>query len=308
MMMTPVAVCIVSFRDPRQIVACLDALGQSDFTDYEVVICENGGDAAFAALVAALPSALPGGQSITPIDAGGNLGYAGGVNVCMRARPDARAWWVLNPDTQVEPGAMRALVHRLDRGDCDAVGGVLYHPGGIVQGVGGRWRPKLARAESIGHGMPFEQVADPAAVEREMNYLLGASMLIGRRFRDTVGLMQDDYFLYAEEVEWCLRGIARGMRLGFAPDARICHGQGGTTGSASSIRERPRLPIYMDERNKLLVVRDTTPALLPFAIPASFALAVLRFARRGALRQWGYALAGWWAGIRNQRGMPPWLR
>ncbi len=306
--MTPVAVCIVSFRHPEQIVACLGALRESDFADYEVVICENGGDAAFDALKAALPARMPGGQAVTSVNAGANLGYAGGVNVCMRARPDARAWWVLNPDTQVERGALGALVHRLERGDCDAAGGILYHPDGVVQGYGGRWHAMLARAESIGHGAALDTPPDVAAIERDMNYLLGASMLVGPRFRATAGLMQDDYFLYAEEVEWCLRGIARGMRLGFAPEARICHGQGGTTGSASSIRERPRLPIYMDERNKLLVVRDTTPGLLPLAIPASFGLAVLRFARRGAWRQWGYALAGWWAGIRNRRGMPPWLR
>lgn len=305
--MTPVAVCIVSFRHPEQIVACLEALGQSDFDAFEVVICENGGDAAYDALKAALPAAMPQRQPITAINAGANLGYAGGVNRCIQARPQARAWWVLNPDTQVEPGAMGALVRRLEKGDCDAVGGILYLPGNVVQGYGGRWRPALARAESLGRGTPLESVPDVAMIEREMNYLLGASMLVGRRFVDQAGLMRDDYFLYAEEVEWCLRAITRGMKLGFAPDARIGHGQGGTTGSADSIRQRPRLPIYLDERNKLLVIRDTTPAMLPIAIPASFVLGVLRFARRGALKQWGYALTGWWAGILGRRGIPTWL-
>ncbi|ODP36473.1 glycosyltransferase family 2 protein [Sphingomonas turrisvirgatae] len=306
--MTPIAVCIVSFRDPEQIVTCLDALGQSDFAEFEVVICENGGEAAFDALVAALPPTMPGGQPITPINAGANLGYAGGVNVCMRARPDARGWWVLNPDTMVERAALGALVRRLDRGDCHAVGGTLYHPGGMVQGYGGQWRPALARAVSIGYGSSIDTPPDVAGVERSMNYLLGASMLIGRDFLATTGPMREDYFLYAEEVEWCLRGLSRGMRLGLAPDARICHGQGGTTGSANAVRDRPRLPVYMDERNKLLVVRDTTPAWLPIAIPASFIMALLRFARRGAWRQWGHAMAGWRDGILGKRGMPPWLR
>lgn len=306
--MTPVAVCIVAFRNPDQILECLDALGRSDFAEFEVVICENGGDAAHDRLNAVLPSAMPGGQAITAINAGSNLGYAGGVNRCMQTKPDASAWWVLNPDTQVAPGALGALMRRLARGDCDAVGGVLHHPGGAVQSYGGRWRPALARAEALGQGAALDSTPDAATIERRMNYLSGAAMLIGRRFIEHAGMMRDDYFLYAEEVEWCLRAIARGMRLGFAPDAHIGHGQGGTTGSAVAIRQRPRLPIYMDERNKILVVRDTTPAWLPLAIPASMALTVLRFARRGAWRQWGYALAGWWAGVRNWRGAPSWLR
>ncbi len=305
--MTPITVCIVAFRNAGEIADCLAALGRSTSTDFEVVICENGGAPAFDALRDAVPSVLAGGQNVTCLLADGNSGYAGGVNLCMEYRRDARAWWVLNPDTLVEPGTLGALLARLDRGDCDAVGGTLYHPDGMVQAHGGHWRGWLARPESIGHGTSLSIVPDAAMVERRMNYLLGASMLIGRRFVERVGLMRDDYFLYAEEVEWCLRGVALGMRLGFAPDARVCHGQGGTTGSADSVRKRPRLPIYMDERNKLLVVRDTTPLRLPVAILASFALTFMRFGRRGAWRQWGYALGGWWAGIRNQRGIPAWL-
>lgn len=306
-MMTPIAVCIVSFRDPEVIRNCLGRLAESEFGDFEVIICENGGEAAHEALLAAIPANLPGGQAVQIDRAPGNLGYAGGVNWCMRARPDARAWWVLNPDTSPEPGALAALVRRLDRGDCAAVGGVLYHPDGKVQAYGGRWRAALARPESIGHGGRLGETPDAAAVERNTDYLLGASMLIGRAMVDRVGLMREDYFLYAEEVEWCLRARKAGLVFGFAPEALVCHGQGTTTGSADVITRRPRMPIYLDERNKLNVVRDVTPGWLVTAIPASFVLGLLRFLRRGAWRQQGYALAGWWAGVRNRRGLPPWM-
>lgn len=68
------------------------------------------------------------------------------------------------------------------------------------------------------------------------------------------------------------------------------------------------LPIYLDERNKLHVVRDTAPARLPVAAVTSLLFTAGRFARRGAWRQWGYALAGWSAGLRNRRGPPAWMR
>ncbi|WP_225206449.1 glycosyltransferase family 2 protein [Novosphingobium huizhouense] len=305
---SPIAVCIVAFRDSAIVAQCLASLERSSFADFEVVICENGGPEAFARLEAALPARLPGGQGVTCLMAPGNLGYAGGVNFAIRARPGARAWFVLNPDATVAPDALGELVARLERGDCDAVGGVLHYPSGKVQAYGGRWRGWLARAESIGQGRSVEEIADEAGVEREMNYLLGAAMLIDRSFVARAGLMQEDYFLYAEEIEWCLRALRSGARLGFAPSARICHGQGATTGSADPIRSRPKLPIFLDERNKLLVVRDTTPARLPVAIPLAAALAFLRFARRGARRQFAYALQGWWDGARNRRGVPAWLR
>lgn len=305
--MTPVAVCIVSFCDPQQILDCLAALSTTAFAEYEVLICENGGPESFQSLIRLIPSELPGGQAVTCSDAGGNLGYSGGVNHCIAMRPDARAWWILNPDALVSPQALGEMLQKLEAEAYDAVGGLLLHPQGTVQACGGRWHMALARAESIGFGQDPEEIPPPHDVERRMNYILGASMLISPRFVATVGLMREDYFLYAEEIEWCLRGLKAGMRLGYAPQAVVHHGQGATTGSAAEITARPRLPIFLDERNKLLVVRDSSPALLAIAVPAAFGLTLLRFARRRAWRQWHYAVSGWWAGVRGVRGRPSWL-
>ena len=303
-----VTACIVGFRNVADIAGCIAALAAQTDGDLEVVICENGGTQAHRALAAALPAALPGGGAVTVIDAGANLGYAGGVNVAMRARPQASAWWIVNPDARPEPTALAALRTRLAEGDVDAVGGTLYWPDGRVQSHGGHWRSWLGRAESIGSGTsladhPFTR----AQVEPQLDYILGASMLVSPRFVEVAGLMREDYFLYCEEVEWCLRARALGLRLGFAPQARVLHSQGGTTGSNHAITARPRLPIWCDERNKLLVVRDTTPARLVTAIPATLALAALRFGRHRAWSQWRYATEGWWAGVRNRRGLPEWL-
>ncbi|MFC3441154.1 glycosyltransferase [Sphingobium rhizovicinum] len=222
-----VSIAIVAFRNAQEIAACLEGLARSTHQDFDVVICENGGPQAYAALQAAVPTRLPGGQVVETILAPGNLGYAGGVNVCMRARLDADGWWIVNPDTVPDPDALAALIARLAQGDCAAVGGVLHDVKGRIQAYGGRWHAALARAESIGNGAALTDRPDAAAIERQMNYLLGASMLIGRVFVDKVGLMREDYFLYAEEVEWCLRAGAAGLKLGFAPDARVCHDQGG---------------------------------------------------------------------------------
>lgn len=302
-----VVVCIVGFRNPDDISSCLQALEQSTYGDFEVAICENGGAAAFEALSAVLPSVLKGGQLVRAMLAAANLGYAGGVNACIEHTPDADAWWVLNPDTQPEPEAMALYVARLAVGDCEAVGSTIYLEDGRVQSHGGRWRPWLARAESIGHGSALSLVPEPVEIERQQNYLNGASMMMGRRFLEAVGPMREEYFLYCEEVEWCLRGIALGMRLGYAPGARVMHYAGTTTGSYDDITKRPRAPIYLNERNKILTTRDRFPGRLPVAAFSSLLLIFMRFGRRRAWKQVGYGIAGWAAGLANTRGVPRWM-
>jgi GT2 family glycosyltransferase len=302
-----VAVVIVGFRNPGDIATCLAALERSVWHDFHVVIVENGGAAAFEALCAAIPDALAGGQRVEKIASPGNVGFAGGVNAGIEASRDAGAWWVLNPDTEPEPNALCAMVERLSAGDCDAVGSVLYGATGRVQAYGGHWQVWLARSVSIGIGKPIEAAIDAPAVERRQNYLLGASMLVSPRFLDVVGLMREDYFLYCEEAEWCLRALSRGLRLGFAPGARVLHRQGATTGAGGVVRRQPVLPVYLGERNRILLSRDAFPAQAPISCCLALGTIALRYPRRGAWRQFAVAVAGWWHGVLGRRGRPAWV-
>jgi N-acetylglucosaminyl-diphospho-decaprenol L-rhamnosyltransferase len=303
-----VAVAIVGFRNAEDIVRCLGALERSTYADFEVVICENGGAPAFETLRSSVGEGLAGGQSVKLVLAPRNLGYAGGVNSCLRESPAADAWWILNPDTAPEPEALAALVERLAAGDCDAAGGVLYFPDGTVDSYGGHWNNWLADPTSVGYGAPVGVSVLAKDIEPRLSYLSGASMIVGRRFLETVGPMREDYFLYCEEVEWFLRGLSLGMRLGFCPRAKVLHLQGTSTGSVRSLRERPRMPVYLDTRNKLLVTRDRFPGRLPAAALGVAARMTVRCLRRGAWRQLGYAASGWWSGLLNERGAPKWLK
>jgi N-acetylglucosaminyl-diphospho-decaprenol L-rhamnosyltransferase len=300
-----VAICIVGFRNFDDIQACLAALTKTAHADFEVVICENGGPAAFAAL-SRLPQGFPGGQKTALIQAADNPGYAGGVNLCMDQTSTADAWWILNPDTLPDPQALSRMCARVAKGDVEAVGCTVHDASGRVASRGGRWNPWLARAQSIDHGA---QISTSAASGEAgpISYLSGASMLVSRAFVERVGKMREDYFLYGEEVEWCLRAVAMGERLGVAADANVLHQQGTTTGSVSQMSQRTRMPIYLDERNKLLITRDCFPGHLPVTTLGALIMLFARFARRGAWAQTGYALQGWWSGVRNQRGKPAWI-
>lgn len=302
-----VSICIVGFRNAPDLRECLEALAELDYPSFEVVICENGGPEAHVELHQTLPGVMPGGQPVTIILADRNLGYAGGVNACIRRSRTADAWWILNPDTRPDRESLRCLVDRFEDGDSDLVGGILLDEQGRVRSLGGRWRTWLARPETL-EPRHVAGLEDHRQVEALLSYVSGASILVGRRFVDEVGMMREDYFLYCEEVEWALRGIKQGMRLGFAPDARVVHKQGTTTGAAVSVRQRPKLPIFLDERNKMLLTRDHYPGRLPIVAVALFAQILARFGRRGAWAQMAYALQGWSAGLMNRRGPPRWLQ
>jgi GT2 family glycosyltransferase len=302
-----VAVVIVSYHSAEDVADCLQSLAASRHDDFEVVVCENGGAAAFEGLKALVGPSLPAGQAVRLVCAERNLGYAGGVNRAMAASPDADGWWVLNPDTRPEPDAMGALVARLSRGDCEAVGCVVMMTTGRVQSYGGCWQKRLARAVSLGYGARETAGVDSAQIERRQNYLNGACMLVGRAFAAAAGPMREDYFLYCEEVEWCLRGTKAGMRLGFADDAIVLHKQGTSTGAHADLRSRSKLSVYLNERNRVLLTRDCFPGLLPLAVLTVLATSILRFGKRRAWRQLGYAFEGWRAGIGNERGVPGWM-
>lgn len=301
-----VAVGIVGFKNADDVSRCIEALARSTHADFEIVVCENGGPEAHAALVQRVPASLPGGQRVRILQAPRNLGYAGGVNACLAAAPDADAWWVLNPDTVPAPETMDRLVARLAAGDCDAVGSTVHFPDGVVQSHGGQWQRLFARAVSLGYGSKLDETPDPQEIERAQNYLNGASMFVGRRFLEAVGPMREDYFLYCEEVEWCLRAKKRGMRLGYAPDAPVLHYQGTTMGNFWQLTRRARLSIHLGERNRLLLTKDHDPGLLVFVGASAFTLFAYRYGRRLAWRQYIYAIVGWWAGLRGERGAPQW--
>ena len=235
-----VAVVIVGFRNTDDLVRCVAALDRTEYDDFEVVVVENGGREAYERDCTALPAVLGRGQPVHLVEAPGNLGFAGGVNYGIERATGADAWWVLNPDAVAAPDALGLLVERLARGDCDAVGGVLHFTNGRIQSVGGVWRSWVARAESLASGDPVDTPLDAAAIERQLDYLVGASMLVHRRFRDKAGLMREDYFLYAEEIEWFLRGARHGTRLGFAPVRACCTIREPPPAGAAASRTGPR--------------------------------------------------------------------
>jgi GT2 family glycosyltransferase len=325
--MAKVIIIIIGFRRSEDVVLCLEKLRRMPGPDFDVHICENGGDASYAMLVKDL-SAVKSGQlsgltpvnsiletRVTPLDdsrkvfvhrASGNLGYAGGINAVLDVTANSADWkavWVLNPDTEPAPDALLALQNRAEEGGYGMVGSriVLKHSD-LIQMYGGRWRQWIAKGKNIGLGEPSSLQPDVDLIERQMDYICGASMYVTRAFVESVGRMEEGYFLYAEEVDWCFR---RGdFKLGYAHDSIVYHAHGATIGSHHDRRSRSSFSVFLDERSRLLITRRFFPWRLPIVAMTTFAVATQQYLLVGAIRNYAAALAGWFDGLLGKKGFP----
>jgi GT2 family glycosyltransferase len=205
----------------------------------------------------------PEGCRLTLIRAGGNMGFAGGCNVGITAAGLANFeyFWFLNPDTVVDQRALIELIRRAeDQPGIGIVGATLryYDQPDIIQALGGASLNRSnGTSRHIGQGVPLRDAeVDASAVEGEMAYVMGACMFVSRRFIAEVGLMEEDYFLYYEEIDWALRGISR-FSLGYAPRSHVFHKSG-----ANSSRVMPLFTAGFYYRNRLRFVARFLPGRL----------------------------------------------
>jgi len=324
-MNAPVDVIIVAYRNPDDVMACLAALSRQTASGFSVHVCENGAAEDFLALQRAAEVAgwqeqskglnagslrefavFTSAQSSFPLTlhhAAENLGYAGAINAVIKSLPQHESdIWILNPDTEPSPGALTALQMRARAGNFGITGGrLIMRETGRVQLDGGRWRKWIARGFNLNFNAPADSAADQAAVEQAMDYVSGACMYVTRAFINGVGLMDDRFFLYAEEVDWCLR--RKHFRLGFAPEAVILHGHGTTTGASGTLAERSALFVYLEHRNKHLLTRRHFPLAWPLIALITLALTG-EYLVKGAPRNFLVALGGWWHGVLGRSGRP----
>jgi GT2 family glycosyltransferase len=238
------------------------------------------------------------------IDAGDNLGYGGAVNLaldCINKDLGWRGVWILNPDTQPAPTALEIVVNYAERQGVGLVGSRLVdsvHKTIQMRG-GARLHPMIGRSTALGYGEPAHVSVNTGELERRLDWISGAATYATRAFVESVGPMDDRYFLYCEDVDWSLR---RGpFRLGYAHDAVVLHVGGSTTGKVAG--SPSALTIYLAERNRLLLTRNHFPLLYPLTAMVACVLMV-EYLLRGDMRAFLVAWRGWLAGLKGETGRP----
>jgi len=168
-----------------------------------------------------------------------NLGFARGCNVGIKKATASRLLF-LNPDSFLEPGALKVLTAVLDKEPrAGAVGGLLCNSDGTEQPGGRRVFPTPRRAVLRAFGLSRFSAFLPKAFADFLMYkdplpthpiavesISGACMLVKREMVEDVGLWDKKFFLHCEDLDWCMRMRKKGWVTLFVPGAQIIHAWG----------------------------------------------------------------------------------
>ena len=251
-------VVIVNYRSAELAVDCLRSL-ESEIRSRgkaHVAIVENfSGADQYERLSAAIESHDWGGW-VTLIQADNNGGFAAGNNIAIdwamtwEKSPDLV--WLINPDTIIRPGALVALEDFLgDHSEAGLVGSRLESPDGSPQLSAFRFPSILGELEQGAHLRPISwllrnwSVIQPLNLTaRPVDWVAGASLMIRWSVFKQIGLLDDGFFMYYEEVDFCRRARAVGWTCWYLPESRVVHLVGQSSDVTSYANFRKRRPRY----------------------------------------------------------------
>lgn len=299
-------ILILNWKNPNDTLDCLDSIiNCGDAAIKGIVVCDNGSDDGSIEKIGAWFESkqleyqsvkyidnifqmnnLDIEHELSPsyylVDNGYNFGFAGGNNVGLRficENLDYEYVYLLNNDTIINGSTVTSCIDRMldDRkiGMCGSTV-IYYHQQKEVQAfAGGSFNTLLGRSTHIGAHESIDKAVTESAIESQLDYILGAALMISKECLDSVGFLEEKYFLYYEEIDWATRAERLGFSLGFARDSKVWHKEGGSIGSSHDKAKRSYLSEYYLMSSRLKFIQKFYPLYLPTVYLYSLAL-VLR--------------------------------
>jgi GT2 family glycosyltransferase len=238
---------ILNWNNYPDTLKCLASLEQVQDPPYHAIVVDNGSEDGSEQV---LRDRYPGLQII---QTGRNLGYAGGNNAGIRHALAQGADYVciLNNDVAVEPGFLRLLLVALQQKPAIGIATPLIAEdveGGRVWALGSAvdWRTATVTRCHAGEPVASWRQLEPFEVE----IASGAAMMVKREVLERTGLLDESFFLYYEEVDWCLRARQAGYQVLAVPSAVVWHKVSATLGKTS-----PIIDYYMLRNHLHLIVQ-----------------------------------------------------
>jgi hypothetical protein len=233
--MTDLSIIIVSWNSRQDLERCLPSIPAATAGhSYEVVLVDNdSADNTLEYVRSVMPECVCHRNDV-------NRGFAAGNNQGI-SLAHGRYCLLLNPDTVLKSGACDRLIEFMDlHATVSACGPALLNGDGSPQRTGVRF-PSLWNlfVEALFldrlfprtrlFGAHRELYADPA-VPRMVDYVQGSCLLVRRETVDRIGLLDESFFMYFEETDWCKRMNDSGGEVWYVPAARVVHLGGGAFG------------------------------------------------------------------------------
>lgn len=249
------AIIIVNYRTPGLVLDCLSGLLAEKLGDsFRIVLVDNASDDGSADIIAAWLSVNDLDNQVSFVCSEVNSGFAGGNNVGIRSIA-AQFYLLLNSDTLVRPGAIRTLIDKIVQ--YPAAGLVsprLEWPDGTGQESCFRFHTPVSELIGASHTRVvdrlFQNFIVPLPVQVEVAYPSWTSfacVLIRAEVFEKIGYLDEGYFMYFEDVEFCHRARQAGWEIIHTPDAHVVHLRGGSSPVKNQARLKKRLSRYYYE-------------------------------------------------------------
>lgn len=235
--MAKVAVIILNYKLKNDTLEAVYSVLQSDFTDIEVVVVDNNSGDGIEEEVKKI-------RGLTFIQTGANLGYTGGNNIGIKyaLTTNCEYIFILNPDAMMKKDAIRFLVAASQSMLADIVGPkILFHDGQTIWYAGG-----TTDTNNVGvHRGLDEKDNGQYDTLSETDFVTGAAIFVRRGVFERIGIFDEKYFLYMEDVDFCYRAKKVGIKIVYQPKAVVFHKNAKSTGLGSSRQD------YYFTRNRL---------------------------------------------------------
>ena len=238
-------IVILNWNGLTDTLGCLESLQHLHYAAHRIVVVDNGSTDGSAEALRRTVSHPP----IEIIEAGRNLGYAGGNNLGIRYGLDHGADFilVLNNDTTVDPMLLDELLGAADRhpeAGCFGPWIFYMHDPDRLWFMRSEWDAALSAFTAPGKGRFASELAHESI---STEYVCGAALFFRANVARQVGLLDERFFLVYEDSDWCFRARRAGFECVTVPTARVWHKIGTSFGSEAS-----PLRTYFSTRNKLL--------------------------------------------------------
>ena len=286
-------IILLNWNNAEDTITCLKAIQQLTVRPETVMICDNGStDDSLAKIIAWAETNYATIKEINPalasvpitqnfheeepfpelvlIKNGANLGYAAGNNSGIRLALSTHKFefiWLLNNDTQPSKNALKHLQQCAAKNPNTGVFGstvVDTENPNTVQCAGGyRYYPATTICRPVFKNKPLEFVLKQPA--EKLDYIYGASFFARADIFKKCGLLNEDYFLYFEEIDFCLRVKQQGYKISWCKNSIVAHKGSATIKNNKSTLTASSNGHYNENLSALLFTKNWYPGLLPVA-------------------------------------------
>lgn len=247
-----VAVVVLNYKTPGMVIDCLQSMSDQVIAGrHDVIVVDNASPDDSADQVETAIEAKCWSSWARVVRSPVNGGFAAGNNVGIQAS-NARIIVLLNSDTVVRDGAIETVVAKFEEHDhVGLVGPRLEWPDGTKQISTFRFRTPLTeliaagRLGFLGRFFSTHVVAKEIdAASEDLDWVSFACVAIRSEVFERVGLLDETYFMYFEDMDFCRHAKLASFKVAYEPDAAVVHLRGGTSDVKKSTIERRRRPGY----------------------------------------------------------------